>query len=175
MPPRGFRPPALWVSSDRVIKTWPTRRVGFFLCLTLSRQLSGTWDHHHCVYARVGLTFHPTSTRIGDGNHVAADSADHDRRCDGVDRERVGARGGRIGGRVNPPLRRTGGRPLGAVAERIPPRRPSRDGSAARCPGTCFVSDEAPPPGVVRNANSWYGFTNQRGHPGNGMEFPRTG
>ncbi len=47
--------------------------------------------------------------------------------------------------------------------------------SAARYPGTCFVSDEAPPPGVVRNAYFWYGFTNQRGHPGNGMEFPRTG
>ncbi len=61
------------------------------------------------------------------------------------------------------------------LAARNPPRRPSGDASAARCPGTCFVADEAPPPGVVRNANSWYGVTNQRGHPGNGIEFPRTG
>ncbi len=31
-------------------------------------------DAHHCVCACVGLTFHPTSTHIWDGNHVAADS-----------------------------------------------------------------------------------------------------
>ena len=37
---------------------------------------------------------------------MAADSPNHDRRRDGVDRERVGVRGGRIGRRVNPPARR---------------------------------------------------------------------
>ncbi len=38
---------------------------------------------------------------------MAADSANHDRRCDGVDRDRVGVRGGRVGRRVNPPARLT--------------------------------------------------------------------
>ena len=137
---------------------------GRFFHFSRARRKKIPCDGHHCVRGCVGLTFHATSTRIWDGNHVAADSPNHDRRCDGVDRERVGVCGAF-----------TGGRPLGAVAARNPPRRPSGDGSAARCPGTCFVADEAPPPGVVRNANSWYGFTNQRGHPGNGMEFLRTG
>ncbi len=39
---------------------------------------------------------------MGDGNHVEADSANHDRRCGGVDRERVGVRGGRIGAAKTP-------------------------------------------------------------------------
>ncbi len=36
-------------------------------------------DVHHCARGCVGLTFHSTSTRIWDGNNVAADSPNHDR------------------------------------------------------------------------------------------------
>ena len=75
----------------------------FFFSATTGKPIP--CDAHHCARGRVGLESNPTSTRIGDGNHVAADSASHDRRCDGVDRDRVGVRGGRIGGRVNPPVR----------------------------------------------------------------------
>ena len=78
-------------------------RVFLFFC---DRRKKIPCDAHHCARGCVGLTFHSTSTRIWDGNHVAADSPNHDRRRDGVDRERVGVRGGWIGHRVNPPTRR---------------------------------------------------------------------
>ncbi len=96
----------------------------FFFSATAGKKIP--CDDHHCARGCVGLTFHPKSTRIWDGNHVAADSANHDRRRDGVDRERVGVRGGRIGRRVNPPVHLTGGRPLGAVSARPPPTASNR-------------------------------------------------
>ncbi len=142
----GFRLPRLPRRRiDTAVAPVPLPGRFFFFSATAGKKIP--CDDHHCARGCVGLSFHPKSTRIWDGNHVAADSANHDRRRDGVDRERVGVRGGRIGRRVNPPVHLTGGRPLGAVAARNPPRRPSGDGGAARCIGSCPVTDGAPSPG----------------------------
>ncbi len=176
LPPAEYKP--LPVGTKVTYDTWGytvTKTEGFDITFKTTAGNKFPCDARHCPPGCVGLPFHSTSTRIGDGSHVAAGSPNHDRRRDGVGRERVGVRGGRIGARVNSPVRLTGGRPLGAVAARNPPRRPAGGGGVARCIGSCPVTDLAPPPGVARKAVFWYGFTNQRGHPGNDVEFPRTG
>ncbi len=80
-------------------------RAGFFIFSAIAGK-NFPCDGHHSARGCVGLTFHSTSTRICDGNHVAADSPNDDRWRDGVVRDRVGVRGGRVGRRVNPPARR---------------------------------------------------------------------
>ncbi len=101
----GFRLPRL---PRRRIDTAgaPVPLPGRFFLFFCNRRKKTPCDAHHCAPGCVGLTFHSTSTRIWDGNHVAADSPNDDRWPDGVVRDRVGVRGDRVGRRVNPPARR---------------------------------------------------------------------
>ncbi len=96
----------------RSVRHFSACRAGFFIFSAIAGK-NFPCDAHHCAPGCVGLTFHSTSTRIGDGNHVAADSPNHDRRRDGVGRERVGVRGGRIGIRLCAAITADAGRQSG--------------------------------------------------------------